>query len=287
METLFIWLQHSLPQHWLSRCTGWLARLQRPRWLKNLVIQRFAAHYGVDLGEAEHSRPEDYRSFNAFFTRALQPGARPLADAGVLSPADGAISQIGEIDGNRLLQAKGQWFSLSDLLAQDSERGALFTGGSFATIYLSPRDYHRVHMPLAGTLSATCYVPGRLFSVNGLTASRVPGLFARNERLICYFDTEAGPMAMILVGAMIVAGIETVWSGQEAPVPRRPQLRHYAASAPAVSLSRGEEMGRFLLGSTVILLFPRGRVSWRSDLGAGSPVRLGEALAEFTSAGNQ
>ncbi len=279
MDTLFIFLQHIVPQHLLSRFTGWLAELEHPEWLKNWVIARFAAHFRVDMSEAEEPELSRYRNFNAFFTRALREGARPLDDAAVLSPADGAISQCGDIVEGRMLQAKGCYFSAIELLGGDPERAADFADGSFATIYLSPRDYHRVHMPIDGELLSTTYVPGDLFSVNAVTAEGVDNLFARNERLVCYFETPLGPMAMVLVGAMIVAGIETVWAGQVAP-PASGALSVDFRQPPApVKLAKGEEMGRFKLGSTVILLFPKGAVNFDDSIRAGASVRLGQALA--------
>lgn len=280
MDRIFIFLQHIVPQHLLSRCTGWLAELEHPVWLKNWVIGMFVRHFNVDMEEALEPDYERYPSFNAFFTRQLQEGARPIAGEGVVCPADGAISQLGDIVDGRIFQAKGQDYSCVELLAGDPEWAEKFAGGSFATIYLSPRDYHRVHMPVAGKLLATSYVPGELFSVNGVTAANVERLFARNERLVCYFDTEFGPMAMILVGAMVVAGIETVWSGQVAPPPKSASSIDYCRTPEPVSLARGEEMGRFKLGSTVILLFPEGAIRWQQQYAAGTPTRLGEPLAD-------
>ena len=279
MDFLFILIQHVVPQHLLSRMMGALAELRYPLWLTNWVITRFVAHFQVDMSEAAEPEIQAYTHFNAFFTRALKEGARPCADAPVVCPADGAISQLGEIEGGRIFQAKGQHFSATELLGGDVERAIAFKDGDFATIYLSPRDYHRVHMPIAGTLTATCYIPGKLFSVNGTTAENVDRLFARNERLVCYFDTEVGPMAMILVGAMIVAGIETVWSGLVAPPHAAPDLRDYAAAPEPIRLDKGEEMGRFKLGSTVILLFAKDAIEWQDTYQAGTTTRLGEALA--------
>jgi phosphatidylserine decarboxylase len=281
MDTLFIFMQYLLPQHLLSRLTGWLADSRIP-WLKNLLITRFAAHFQVDMSEAVEPDLRSYANFNAFFTRALRPDARPLASAGdaLLSPADGAISQLGDITGGQLFQAKGHSYSVVDLLGGDQLRAADFLGGSFATVYLSPRDYHRVHMPLDGTLTAQTYVPGELFSVNQTTAENVPRLFARNERLICYFDTALGPVAVVMVGAMIVAGIETVWGGQVAP-PSGPQTQRFDLQATPPALSRGAEMGRFQLGSTVILLLPEAAAEWHPDLQAGSTVRQGQSLANL------
>jgi phosphatidylserine decarboxylase len=278
MDTLFIFFQHIVPQHMLSRLTGWLAEVRHPIWLKNFVIEQFVRHFKVNMAEAEQSDPTAYSNFNAFFTRPLEAGARPIADADIVSPADGAISQLGAIEEGRIFQAKGQDFSARELLGGDEERAALFKDGQYATIYLSPRDYHRVHMPMAGKLTATNYIPGKLFSVNGVTAENVDRLFARNERLVCYFDTELGPMAMILVGAMVVAGIETVWSGQEAPPSKDPSLVDYMHLPAPVSLGKGDEMGRFKLGSTVILLFPKDSMSWDERYVAGTATRLGEEL---------
>lgn len=279
MDRLFIFLQYIVPQHLLSRVTGWLAELEHPAWLKNRVIGLFIRHFDVDMAEALEPDYERYANFNAFFTRALKEGARPIAEADVVCPADGAISQLGEIVDGRIFQAKGQDYSCVELLGGDPEWAEKFAGGSFATIYLSPRDYHRVHMPVAGQLLATTYVPGDLFSVNGVTAENVERLFARNERLVCYFETEFGPVAMILVGAMVVAGIETVWSGQVAPPPKVPSTLDYREAPATVSLAMGEEMGRFKLGSTVILLFPQGAIRWDEQYAAGTPTRLGESLA--------
>lgn len=283
MDTLFILLQHLLPQQLLSRLTGWLAGSEIA-WLKSLLIRLFAGHFKVDMDEAAEPELETYPSFNAFFTRALREGARPIdnSENTICCPADGAISQLGAITEGRLFQAKGKDFSAAELLG-DSERASEFDNGQFATIYLSPRDYHRVHMPVAGKLTAQTYIPGKLFSVNRVTAANVERLFARNERLVCYFDTEAGTMAMVLVGAMIVAGIETVWSGQVAPPTRNPQTIDYKRKPGVVKLAKGEEMGRFMLGSTVILLFPENTIEWRQQYAADTPTRLGEALATIVS----
>jgi phosphatidylserine decarboxylase len=280
MDTVFILLQRVLPQHLLSRLTGWLAENRTP-WLKNFLIARFAAHFNVDMSEAANPELRSYANFNAFFTRPLQAAARPITApaTAIVSPADGAISQLGNIEQGRIFQAKGQDYSVLELLGGDKSRAEVFRAGSFATIYLSPRDYHRVHMPCAGKLSAETYIPGDLYSVNQVTAEHVQRLFARNERLVCYFDTAIGPMAMVLVGAMIVAGIETVWSGQVAPPLRQARRVDYRELPAPVQLERGDEMGRFKLGSTVILLFPEDACSWESRLQANSPVRLGDLIA--------
>jgi phosphatidylserine decarboxylase len=278
MDSLFIFFQHIVPQHMLSRITGWLAEVRYPIWLKNFVIGQFVKHFKVNMAEAEEPDFTVYANFNEFFTRPLQAAARPIEDADIVNPADGAISQLGAIEQGRIFQAKGQYFSTRELLGGDEERAALFKDGQYATIYLSPRDYHRVHMPIAGKLTATNYIPGKLFSVNGVTAENVDRLFARNERLVCYFDTELGPMALILVGAMVVAGIETVWSGQEAPPSKAPSLVDYQDLPAPVSLGKGDEMGRFKLGSTVILLFPKDSMRWDEQYVAGTATRLGESL---------
>lgn len=282
MDTIFIFFQHIVPQHLLSRCTGWLAELRQPVWLKNWAIGVFVRHFRVNMSEAAEPDYQRYGNFNEFFTRPLVEGARPVAEADIVCPADGAISQLGEIHQGLCFQAKGKYFSTEELLGGDVHRAAQYIGGQFATIYLSPRDYHRVHMPLAGRLVATSYIPGKLFSVNGVTAENVDRLFARNERLVCHFDTAAGPMAMVLVGAMVVAGIETVWSGQVAPPPQRPVVTDYVALPDPVELAKGEEMGRFKLGSTVVLLFPEGSMQWDANYAAGSPTRLGESLGGLT-----
>ena len=256
LEKLFVFFQHIVPQKLLSRLTGTLADSTYPP-LKNFLIKQFAKQFDVDLSAAEVKDITAYNSFNAFFTRALDTDARSVDnDPGYFcSPVDGTISQSGPIDEKRILQAKGHYFDLTTLMANDSELIDPFIDGSFATIYLSPRDYHRIHMPYDGKLIATHYVPGKLFSVNDTTAQSVPGLFARNERLVCLFESEHGVFAMVLVGAMIVAGIETVWAGQVAPQPSTPQKQRFDQE---IFLQKGQEMGRFKLGSTVILLTPAG-----------------------------
>ncbi|SDT91602.1 archaetidylserine decarboxylase [Halopseudomonas salegens] len=281
-ERLFIILQYLLPQQLLSRAAGALAEC-RWNWVKQPFINWFIKRYQVDMSEAAEPDPTTYACFNDFFTRALKDDARPL-DSGadsVLCPADGSISQLGTIEHGRIFQAKGQSFSLLELLGGNPEHAAPFQGGQFATVYLSPKDYHRVHMPLAGTLTDMIYVPGKLFSVNQTTAENVPELFARNERVVCLFDTEAGPMAVVLVGAMIVASVETVWAGLVAPPRRRLQAQHYGQTAP--QLGHGAEMGRFKLGSTAIVLFGPQQVDWASHLVAGSGVSMGEKLGQRRS----
>ncbi len=279
---LFILFQHLVPQHLLSRLVGRIADCKQP-WVKNTFIKWFAKKYQINMAEALIEEPSAYSSFNAFFTRALKPDARQLdmTEGSLTSPADGAMSQLGPIKHGRIFQAKGQSYGLTTLLGGDESLATSFKNGSFATIYLSPKDYHRVHMPITGTLRETIYVPGDLFSVNQTTAENVDQLFARNERLVAIFDTEAGPMAMVLVGAMIVAGIETVWDGQVAPMLKAPMRKQFQAiTQPPITLQKGEEMGRFKLGSTVILAFGEGAINWSEELKAESPVRLGQQIAQ-------
>ena len=275
-KNLFVLSQYLTPQHALSRLVGWFASTKID-FIKNTFITKFAAKYDVNMDEAKIEDLSQFACFNDFFTRELKDGARPIADAKLVSPADGAVSQLGKIELGRCFQAKGRDFSVVELLGGDKDRAQPFLNGEFATIYLSPKDYHRVHMPCAGTLKETVYVPGDLFSVNPTTAEGVDGLFARNERMVCMFDTEFGPMAMVLVGAMIVAGIETVWSGQVCPLPKQAQAQDY--SQGEIKLDKGDEMGRFKLGSTVILCFPEDAVKFLDEIQATSPVQMGQAIA--------
>ncbi|MCO5786516.1 phosphatidylserine decarboxylase [Pseudomonas sp. G11-1] len=281
-DRLFITSQYLLPQHLLSRLAGGLANCTWS-WVKNPFINWFVKRYQVDMSQAVEPNPTAYRCFNDFFTRALLPDARPLdeGEASILCPADGAISQLGKIEHGRIFQAKGQSFSVLELLGGNPAHAEQFQGGEFATVYLSPSDYHRVHMPLGGTLRDMIYVPGKLFSVNQTTAENVPELFARNERVVCLFDTDAGPMAVVLVGAMIVASVETVWAGLVAPPQRQLRSESYGHRAP--ELERGAEMGRFKLGSTAIVLFAPGRARWDEHLAAGSLVRMGQKMGERLS----
>lgn len=281
-DRLFITSQYLLPQHLLSRLAGGLANCTWS-WVKNPFINWFVKRYQVDMSQAVEPDPTAYRCFNDFFTRALLPDARPLdaGEASILCPADGAISQLGKIEHGRIFQAKGQSFSVLELLGGNPVHAEQFQGGEFATVYLSPSDYHRVHMPLGGTLRDMIYVPGKLFSVNQTTAENVPELFARNERVVCLFDTDAGPMAVVLVGAMIVASVETVWAGLVAPPQRQLRSESYGNSAP--ELERGAEMGRFKLGSTAIVLFAPGRARWDEHLAAGTLMRMGQKMGERLS----
>lgn len=278
LNCALLWL---LPQHWLSALMYRAARC-RVRWFKNAFIRLIVARYRVDLAEAADPDPGHYDSFNAFFTRALKPDARPI-DAHPLSivcPADGRVSQAGSIDDDRLLQAKGHDYALLDLLAGDQDQAARYRAGRFATVYLSPRDYHRVHMPLAGRLESMSFVPGDLYSVSDATTQLVPRLFARNERVICHFQGEHGPFVMILVGAIFVGSMQTVWHG-EVRADRGVTRWDYGEDAP--QLAKGEEMGRFNMGSTVILLLPDGAGAWAPELQAGRAVRLGQAIGQLNA----
>lgn len=271
--------QYLLPQHLLSRLMLKFTRLQMGA-VTHWLIKRVIKHYGVDMSIAQSSEVRDYASFNQFFTRALKPSARPLAEAEIVSPVDAEISQIGQIDNGSLLQAKGRSFQLNELLGGHTEMVNLFKQGLFCTLYLSPKDYHRIHMPTTGRLTDMVYVPGRLFSVNQRTARSVPNLFARNERVICLFDTELGPMALILVGAIFVGSIETVWAGMVAPN-RLSKIEHWQYSENmAPVLQRGIEMGRFNMGSTVIVLLDANRVAWLPNLKGQNKVLMGQGLAQ-------
>lgn len=272
---------YPLPQHAISRIVLQVTRARNRRW-KNALIRWFVRTYRVDLEEASEPDPTAYPDFNSFFTRGLRPEARPLPDdnASIICPADGAISEIGRLDGLYLLQAKGRRFSVGELLGGDAELAARFQGGQFVTVYLSPRDYHRVHMPAAGTLRCMTHVPGRLFSVAPHTVRTIPRLFSRNERVATVFETEHGPLAVILVGAICVASIETVWAGVVTP-PRGRRLRCWRYPPQQHRLARGEELGRFNMGSTVIVLFGPGQMRWCEDLTAEQPVRMGQALGRF------
>jgi phosphatidylserine decarboxylase len=276
MPLPFILLQHILPQHALTRLAGALAASERP-WLRDRLIGRFAAAYGVNMDEAARGLG-DFASFNDFFTRELKPGARTLSDSAafILSPADGAVSQLGTIRQGRIFQAKGRDFTAAEILGHGPEAAARFEGGTFITIYLSPKDYHRVHMPAEGRLCSSAYVPGNLFSVNGATAQGVDRLFARNERLACLFDGPDGSFASVMVGAVIVAGIDTVWPHRFAGHGRGVLREDFDDGA--ITLAAGAEMGRFYLGSTVVLLFEPGRVEWLEELKAGDPLRVGQAI---------
>lgn len=277
-KNLFIAFQYLVPQHLLSRIAGKIAASEI-YWLKNLFITSFIKKFNINMQEAKLKNADDFASFNEFFTRELEDGVRTFNDEdnSIISPADGAVSQIGDIANGRIFQAKGQDYSLLELLGGDQTLNDEFMGGVFSTIYLSPKDYHRVHMPTTGTLRQMIYVPGDLFSVNQTTAENVPRLFSRNERLVAIFDTEQGPMAMVLVGAMIVAAIETVWAGRITPPQRKRKITEYS-NPQKIVLNKGDEMGRFLLGSTVVLCFAKNQINWLEALSAESPLRVGEII---------
>ena len=279
-----IWPQYILPKKALTILAGKLASAQ---WggLTTSFIRWFVGRYKVDMAQAANPDIGSYASFNAFFTRALKPGIRPLAQADLTCPVDGAISQLGPIQGDQIFQAKGHHYATTALLGGDAALARQFDNGSFATIYLSPRDYHRIHMPSAGRLRRMVYVPGDLFSVNPVTARNVPGLFARNERVVCVFDgveggsfPSSGPFVMVLVGATIVGSMATTWHGVVNP-PRTGEVRTWDYPNNPLQLQQGAEMGRFLLGSTVVMLFPAGPLQFQPDWTAGRAVTMGEAMA--------
>ncbi len=282
-DRLAVLPQYLLPKQALTAFAGFVASRERG-WLTTALIRWFVGKYKVNLGEAANSDIASYRSFNDFFTRALKPGARPLAQAELICPVDGAISQFGAIARGQIFQAKGHSYSTAALLGGDAVLAAQFQDGHFATLYLGPRDYHRIHMPCEGRLARMIYVPGELFSVNPTTARGVPGLFARNERVVCVFEPaqpSSGPFVLILVGATIVGSMATVWHGV-VNAPRGKVVRewHYPdESAPAIVLKQGEEMGRFLLGSTVVMLFPQGPLHFNPEWAPGRSIRLGQAMA--------
>ncbi len=277
-EALTTLPQYILPHHALSGMMSVLTHSENKVW-KNLFIRQIIRHYGVNMDEALEPDINAYKSFNHFFTRELDPNARPLTSEkrAVASPADGAVSQSGHIADGQIFQAKGKSFTAADLLGGSAERAEPFNNGVFSTIYLSPKDYHRLHMPLTGTLKEMVHIPGRLFSVNTATTHSVPGLFARNERVAAIFDTEAGPMALVLVGAIFVSSIETVWHGVVSPPTiSSVQSWHYQENAPVLKM--GEEMGRFNMGSTIIVLFGKDKVQWNDDFKADKLVNLGEVI---------
>lgn len=283
-DRLFAGLQCVLPKQALSRMIYRVMRIESPT-IKRLIIANFLRGYQVNMREALQSDPLAYRSFNDFFTRELRAGARPIANApdAIVSPVDGTVSQCGPVHGETLIQAKGQWYSLTELLAADAQSVAAYRDGSFACIYLAPYNYHRIHMPFAGNLRSTVYVPGDLFSVNASTARAVPRVFARNERVICEFDTTIGRMAVILVGALFVGSMETVYCGEVNPPPRP---RKGAVSIPTGigrSFAKGDELGRFNMGSTVVLLFQRDCVQWQATMLPQSTVQLGQVISRARS----
>ncbi len=277
-DFIAVFPQYLLPKRALTVFGGWVATR---RWGKatTCLIAWFVKRYDVNMNEAANTDLASYTSFNDFFIRALRPGVRPLANAPFVCPVDGAISQFGAIQADQIFQAKGHAYSTTALVGGDKALASEFLDGSFATLYLSPRDYHRIHMPCAGRLRSMVYVPGDLFSVNPKTARGVPGLFARNERVVCVFDTEFGPLVMALVGATVVGSMATVWHGVVNP-PRLPQVTKWHYDESDITLLRGEELGRFLLGSTVVMLFSKGALDWNAKWQATLPVRMGEAMAQ-------
>lgn len=276
-DLLFIIGQYLLPHHLVSRLVGFFAESHRS-FIKRPLMKFFVRRFGIDMSEAERESLEDYQNFNDFFTRSLKPGIRPIEGepSDWVSPVDARISQFGPIQDGQIIQAKGRTYSVTQLFGGDSEMAAHYQQGEFITLYLSPKDYHRIHMPLRARLIKTTFIPGRLFSVNPLTANSIDRVFARNERLVCEFESVRGRFTMVLVGAMVVASIETVWSGIVAPFKRRIVQRSY--QEPTLTFEKGEEMGRFRLGSTVILLIENNQISWHDDIGNEEIVRLGQRL---------
>ncbi len=281
LDRLKSWPLHILPHQLLSRLVRSAARWQ-PAWWKNTLIRLFIRHFNVDMSEAESSRAEGYSDFNNFFTRALAAGVRPVDSnpLAILSPVDGRVSEAGDITNGRLIQAKGRDYSLSVLLGDDENRALPFEGGKFVTLYLAPRDYHRIHMPCSGHLLETTYIPGRLFSVAPHTVRVIPNLFTRNERLVTLFDTDDGPFAMILVGAIFVSCMETVWAGTVNPDMNMDLETTRFDASKSAGLLAGDEMGRFNMGSTVILLYGPDRIKWADTLRNGQPVRMGQAIGQ-------
>ncbi|MEM8817410.1 MAG: archaetidylserine decarboxylase [Pseudomonadota bacterium] len=277
-DRLFVVLQHLLPRYALTALVYRLARLRTPR-LKNAMIRQFVRLYDVDLAGVQQPVPEGFATFNDFFTRALEPGARPVCReaAALVSPVDGTVSAAGHIEGDAVFQAKGRHYSLADLLLLDTARARGFHGGNFATIYLAPYNYHRVHAFMAGELDVLHYVPGDLFSVNSATAAHVPRLFARNERLVMHFATERGPAALVFVGALNVGSISTPWTGEIRPR-RRGSAEQLDAGDRPRQVAAGDLLGWFNMGSTVILLLPAGTVEWQDDLAPGTVLRMGEQI---------
>jgi phosphatidylserine decarboxylase len=280
---LSILLQHLLPHRFLSRIVYWATRWTWRPW-KNWLIATIVRKYAVDMSQAQQSDPFAFPTFNAFFTRALKPGARsaPADPLAIASPADGRISQLGAIRAGRILQAKGQDFTAAELLG-DEAAAAPYTNGLFVTVYLSPRDYHRVHAPLAGTLTETLHIPGRIFSVAPFAVERVPRLFARNERLVCHFESDHGPWCLVLVGAMLVSGVETVWSGVEIP-PYASAIVRKDWRGRGIRLNRFDELGRFNMGSTAILLLPKENAQLDAGLAIEAPVLVGQHFGRLIDA---
>lgn len=282
LDYLKTFYQYLIPQHLISRFVWHIAR-SRNSAFKNMLIKAFIKQFNVDMSTAVESNPEAYACFNDFFTRALQPDARPIVNGGndIACPADGTISQLGTINDGRIFQAKGKDFSLIQILGGSPEKATRFINGQFATIYLSPRDYHRVHMPVSGSLREMVYVPGALFSVSATTTRVIPDLFAHNERVIFHFDTDNGPMVLIMVGAINVGSIETVWAGPITPPYGKTTRTWNYDRNNAVTLERGQELGRFNMGSTVIMIFPNNQAQWESNMNADSKVQMGQLFGHL------
>ena len=282
LDKLRVLPQYFIPQHFLTSLVYRITRCEIP-WFKNNLIKLFITVFDVDMSLAKNPDPESYSSFNTFFTRGLSPEARPihLDDKNILSPVDGAVSQIGNIQNNTIIQAKGKSYTLKHLLVED-ELVNMFSGGTFATLYLAPRDYHRIHMPVSGQLSRMIYVPGKLFAVNSHSVRVVDAVFAKNERVINIFDTDIGPMAVVMVGALNVGSMETVWSGQITPAKNR-IINDTQFSGNDIKLEQGQEMGRFNMGSTVILLLPQNVIQWSADMVADKTIVMGEKIARVNT----
>ena len=278
-DRLFVLMQHLAPKQALTAIAGMVARAHGGAVTQRL-IRDFVRRYGVNMAEAANPDPRSYPTFNEFFTRALKPGARPIADADLVCPVDGAISQFGAIERDQLFQAKGHRYSIAALVGGDASLAVQFADGHFATLYLSPKDYHRIHMPCDGRLLRMIHVPGALYSVNPVTARGIPGLFARNERVVCVFEGQHGPFVLALVGATIVGSMATTWHGVVNP-PRSSRQREWSYADREQRLKQGEEMGRFLLGSTVVMLLPPGPLHFNPGWLSGGAIRLGEAMANL------
>jgi phosphatidylserine decarboxylase len=277
LDKLRVLPQYFIPQHFISSLVYSITRCETP-WFKNILIKLFISVFDVDMSLANNPDPESYSSFNTFFTRELSPEARPISldEKTILSPVDGAVSQVGNIQNDTIIQAKGKSYTLKDLLVED-KLVTMFTGGTFATLYLSPKDYHRIHMPVSGQLKRMIYVPGKLFAVNSHTVRVVDSVFARNERVINIFNTDTGAMAMVMVGALNVGSMDTVWAGQITPAKDR-VINDTQYSEGDVQLQQGQEMGRFNMGSTVILLFPKDAMQWSDEMMAEKTIIVGEGI---------
>lgn len=277
LDKLRVLPQYFIPQHFISSLVYRITHCET-LWFKNILIKLFISVFDVDMSLANNPDPESYSSFNTFFTRELSPEARPISldEMTILSPVDGAVSQVGNIQNDTIIQAKGKSYTLKDLLVED-KLVTMFTGGTFATLYLSPKDYHRIHMPVSGQLKRMIYVPGKLFAVNSHTVRVVDSVFARNERVINIFNTDTGPMAMVMVGALNVGSMDTVWAGQITPAKDR-VINDTQYSEGDVQLQQGQEMGRFNMGSTVILLFPKDVMQWSAGMVAEKTIIVGEGI---------